>query len=110
MRPRRVHSGRTVHPRMRGERGQCIGLGGADRGSSPHARGTHKGMSAGIAASRFIPACAGNASGPLCPAWTGTVHPRMRGERPSGPDGHAYDDGSSPHARGTLLGVFRPPA
>ena len=54
---------------------------------------------------RFIPACAGNALlGPF-PAVLGAVHPRMRGERPAALLPWLAWAGSSPHARGTLLGL-----
>ena len=86
---------------MRGERAPATLPIEANFGSSPHARGTRTTEIHARNPRRFIPACAGNArqAGSIhpCPS----VHPRMRGERPSGPDGHAYDDGSSPHARGT---------
>ena len=53
---------RPVHPRMRGERRMSgCSLQGSS-GSSPHARGTPCDHDGSIAAGRFIPACAGNAS------------------------------------------------
>ena len=55
------HSCRTVHPRMRGERGSLPGLLRRESGSSPHARGTQRGRTDGLGLSRFIPACARNA-------------------------------------------------
>ena len=57
---------------------------------------------------RFIPACAGNARYATPGSSTCTVHPRMRGERYAEDQEWQPRDGSSPHARGTLLGVFRP--
>ena len=93
---------RPVHPRMRGERRQSVGLRGADGGSSPHARGTLRSVSLEGRAARFIPACAGNAArsagGPV--PWA--VHPRMRGERYLSMLSGTVVYGSSPHARGTL--------
>ena len=101
MRPRRVHSGRTVHPRMRGERRAERGRTGSLGGSSPHARGTQVSGRPDRMAMRFIPACAGNARTPGAGAGTVAVHPRMRGERcPRLPASHDRP-GSSPHARGT---------
>ena len=94
-----------VHPRMRGERRAERGRTGSLGGSSPHARGTHDFRSGSLVSTRFIPACAGNA----CPsAWTRRgrpVHPRMRGERPRAPGSRVPPDGSSPHARGTLIDI-----
>ena len=96
----------TVHPRMRGER--TITQDGAyeDVGSSPHARGTRRHVGGYETVRRFIPACAGNAArsagGPV--PWA--VHPRMRGERLAALHLRGDIAGSSPHARGTLLGGF----
>ncbi len=91
----------TDHPRMGGER--FVRKAGDIRkdGSSPHARGTHLGVSGRQFRRRIIPACAGNA--PL--AHRGAVglpdHPRMRGERRGTGDETPGGGGSSPHARGT---------
>ena len=98
----------AVHPRMRGER--LRGFSGLHNkhGSSPHARGTPGPQQHGPSSSRFIPACAGNALGPVGPKAPCSVHPRMRGERL---DHRGLDDGqtgSSPHARGTLPPRWRP--
>ena len=93
---------------MRGERlGFCITFGAQD-GSSPHARGTLDSINACKTMHRFIPACAGNATG--CPGsrCCSAVHPRMRGERKSGVYGSNGGDGSSPHARGTLEDDAKP--
>ena len=71
----------TVHPRMRGERGECSDCLIGATGSSPHARGTLKHSWSRCRKARFIPACAGNAN-PRPIIWRHkTVHPRMRGER-----------------------------
>ena len=95
--------GSPVHPRMRGERVPFLAAMRSNTGSSPHARGTRRTLSARRSTMRFIPACAGNALVPS--AWDSitAVHPRMRGER----DKRAIDliesGGSSPHARGTPI-------
>ena len=92
----------TVHPRMRGERRQSVGLRGADGGSSPHARGTPMRSMACAIYQRFIPACAGNAEERQSGRKGGPVHPRMRGERRAERGRTGSLGGSSPHARGTL--------
>ncbi len=56
-----THQGRSVHPRMRGERLSSALEAKKSSGSSPHARGTHHPVVARSGAGRFIPACAGNA-------------------------------------------------
>ena len=97
----------AVHPRMRGERTGDDG--GVDdvAGSSPHARGTLGSEWTDMVQSRFIPACAGNANEKAGTPGRSAVHPRMRGERQHQHRGGAPDHGSSPHARGTLLTLFR---
>ena len=90
-----------VHPGMRGER-RLRGLVLIGQpGSSPYARGTQRGRTAGLGLSRFIPACAGNAG--TSPASTArhSVHPRMRGERGLVGVLKPPGGGSSPHTRGT---------
>ncbi len=93
------------HPRMRGERRLGAFVLNVDRGSSPHARGTRQPLDGGGRRQRIIPACAGNA-----PRWqrsrsSRADHPRMRGERSVSRRYHASSPGSSPHARGTPVGV-----
>ena len=74
-------------------------------GSSPHARGTQQRVPRGPRAVRFIPACAGNATGGR-ETWShSTVHPRMRGERLHAAGLCVDGYGSSPHARGTPTSV-----
>ena len=98
----RPHAG-AVHPRVRGERdraGRAVLL---SDGSSPRARGTALAALVDALLERFIPACAGNG----CPPWpgrsTGTVHPRVRGERFAAVRPRLGAAGSSPRARGTVL-------
>ena len=97
-----------VHPRMRGERRGLVHRDRSLFGSSPHARGTHFNHDALFLPVRFIPACAGNARKLCGKKLTPPVHPRMRGERGHSNTSSRWRCGSSPHARGTLLGVFRP--
>ena len=93
---------RPVHPRMRGER-RCMPMAHARCvGSSPHARGTLSAYAQYRVDWRFIPACAGNAESRGFIHPIATVHPRMRGERPSAVMSRFFCSGSSPHARGTL--------
>ena len=91
----------AVHPRMRGERLTEEDIEQATAGSSPHARGTRAHPALEGIGVRFIPACAGNASGISGPASTEPVHPRMRGERYARRIRSWPFGGSSPHARGT---------
>ena len=98
----------SVHPRMRGERYFRHDEVFVPFGSSPHARGTLPLVDDTLQVLRFIPACAGNAAVMLLSLSVNSVHPRMRGERMVPTGCVAVVDGSSPHARGTLLGVFRP--
>ena len=93
----------TVHPRMRGERGKCSRCPHVQRGSSPHARGTHLNGTHNPEKLRFIPACAGNAARADGRPGLVSVHPRMRGEREALLERFRTHHGSSPHARGTRL-------
>ena len=93
----------AVHPRIRGERTWGMITPSGLAGSSPHTRGTRDGKTCGDDDFRFIPAYAGNASGRARRASTGTVHPRIRGERDPYPFVTAANFGSSPHTRGTRL-------
>ena len=93
----------TVHPRMRGERHPCSIRVRPLAGSSPHARGTPLITGLGRPFSRFIPACAGNATHGVCRNEAMPVHPRMRGERFTEMGCFTPRSGSSPHARGTPM-------
>ncbi len=91
----------TDHPRMRGERRLRGYVAFVARGSSPHARGTHRPIGNVPQQRRIIPACAGNAAtGPAVDV-TRPDHPRMRGERHCRVSVGHTKNGSSPHARGT---------
>ena len=95
--------GRAVHPRSRGEHEPARNSRVERGGSSPLARGTLPVREPGCRCYRFIPARAGNtcARGPVAAGFP--VHPRSRGEHPSGHGGAPSDCGSSPLARGTHL-------
>ena len=99
------HIACPVYPRIRGERrAEVVAVLDAD-GSSPHARGTRGRHRRCRLPGRFIPACAGNASAGGRPAGLVSVHPRMRGERSNRVASAPVKGGSSPHARGTPLGL-----
>ena len=93
----------TVHPRMRGERAPALAEPARRVGSSPHARGTLRGVLYRLTGRRFIPACAGNAQRASFLELQKPVHPRMRGERSGLGSRTPAGSGSSPHARGTQL-------
>ncbi len=91
----------AVHPRVCGERRIGAWFAYQPRGSSPRVRGTP--VTAGQAhhAFRFIPACAGNATGHHPRVGVLPVHPRVCGERPSAKPTSNSGFGSSPRVRGT---------
>ena len=76
-------------------------------GSSPPARGTHRGAGAGRGGARFIPACAGNTRWACLANGRAAVHPRLRGEHLSSARAWEKVFGSSPPARGTQDGPLR---
>ncbi len=91
----------TVHPRVCGERAVDFGQRGPIGGSSPRVRGTLSRSSRISTPSRFIPACAGNASSAARSARGAAVHPRVCGERTGAVKPNCFIDGSSPRVRGT---------
>ena len=91
----------SVHPRIRGERCVTHSMCPAIGGSSPHTRGTHEVDAGRCKINRFIPAYAGNATGPAMMPREGPVHPRIRGERHATQQLTQLVLGSSPHTRGT---------
>ena len=97
-------SGGAVHPRWRGEHGYGIYRKQFDAGSSPLARGTPRRQLQQFTISRFIPAGAGNTSASGSGHPESAVHPRWRGEHARVITGRPTPRGSSPLARGTLLG------
>ena len=99
---------KSVHPRMRGERRLAERCSYTPDGSSPHARGTPHPAWRDTHGVRFIPACAGNAPTTPHRSPPAPVHPRMRGERNDDYPTIHSEDGSSPHARGTLLEAGHP--
>ena len=107
---RRCSAWRRDHPRMRGEHcSSCLALRVAP-GSSPHARGAQHGIPFAVGNIGIIPACAG--STPRCCAASCRPgdHPRMRGEHAASSSCRNRSSGSSPHARGALLGREDRPA
>ncbi len=76
----RARSSPTVHPRWRGEHSRRIRSVEISNGSSPLARGTRHLDRRGQDGQRFIPASAGNTTGPAGRAPSSSVHPRWRGE------------------------------
>ena len=97
----------AVHPRVRGERFGAPFFGLPLTGSSPRARGTRQHVIESGSPSRFIPACAGNATARRRPHRPSTVHPRVRGERIVTVETVDPIGGSSPRARGTHLVTCR---
>ena len=90
------------HPRMRGEHPNTKPTRANHTGSSPHARGTRIRVCRWLYRPGIIPACAGNTI-PLSPQATSTRdHPRMRGKHLMAEVLRPGEEGSSPHARGTL--------
>ena len=95
----------SVHPRIRGERNNEIARVAPSIGSSPHTRGTPVRDDARVHIDRFIPAYAGNADQGRQSRSPSSVHPRMRGERRCSRSTRSASSGSSPHARGTQVGI-----
>ncbi len=95
--------GITVHPRVGGERGSCVGSRMSQTGSSPRGRGTPCSSRSNTVRRRFIPAWAGNAD--VSNGWhpRRAVHPRVGGERSHSLFMSVRLCGSSPRGRGTLL-------
>ena len=94
----------SVHPRERGEHRWAIRAEQVRPGSSPRARGTHRRADRRHPVGRFIPASAGNTALSALRATPDAVHPRERGEHSSRARQRPAASGSSPRARGTLIG------
>ena len=71
----------SVHPRVCGEQPRVLSMSNSQVGSSPRVRGTDFGAPPGVCKRRFIPACAGNRSGPRSARPYAPVHPRVCGEQ-----------------------------
>ena len=100
---------RSVHPRSRGEHCRPCVASAVIVGSSPLARGTRALLRAKLAIIRFIPARAGNTMRSARSSARTPVHPRSRGEHRSACPIASSVNGSSPLARGTLVGQHRGP-
>ena len=72
-------------------------------GSSPRVRGTHQKLQHNYFQMRFIPARAGNTSGPWTRGRKTSVHPRACGEHNGDGLIQHFGTGSSPRVRGTPL-------
>ena len=90
-----------VHPRVCGEQFAAPDMQRAFIGSSPRVRGTDRRTPHCRAASRFIPACAGNSKGPARSPAALAVHPRVCGEQEVWKMNIIDQIGSSPRVRGT---------
>ena len=101
MKYRRSSAGIAVHPHTRGEHAISTQCHRARSGSSPHARGTRRGVGEKESVIRFIPTRAGNTRLQDSVAVTNAVHPHTRGEHLARNQGRRRAVGSSPHARGT---------
>jgi len=95
----------TVHPRVCGERHTPPTHHSIPVGSSPRVRGTQRKRSCESQRARFIPACAGNASGQSGSQAARSVHPRVCGERCAIRIQSQAFSGSSPRVRGTRIPV-----
>ena len=89
------------HPRVCGERSECLLLNRSATGSSPRMRGTRSPPRPWWAAFRIIPAYAGNAREARTAAVYVPDHPRVCGERLADRAALRGPAGSSPRMRGT---------
>ncbi len=98
-------SSRAVHPRACGEQHAVQFARIDETGSSPRVRGTAACRGRRVGTIRFIPARAGNRTGPLPMRKDRTVHPRACGEQMPGSTRPPQTAGSSPRVRGTVVGT-----
>ena len=91
----------TIGARVCGEREADSKTDQPAAGSSPRVRGTQSNSYHDSDSSRFIPACAGNASQLQNQKPPKPVHPRVCGERETRPSPNFSTTGSSPRVRGT---------
>ena len=92
------------HPRMRGEHSASAPRRALRAGSSPHARGAQVEHALAARGDGIIPACAGSTATWATAEFAPADHPRMRGEHTLGKLAGVVAQGSSPHARGALVG------
>ena len=90
---------------MRGEHHAWAAAPCLVKGSSPHARGARETRGPLRPVGGIIPACAGSTRHARAGEPGRRDHPRMRGEHPIVSIAPTPSSGSSPHARGALLGV-----
>ena len=90
---------------MCGEHDVRVSSSGAGQGSSPHVRGTPKRLALNRAFAGIIPACAGNTPATALSASRSRDHPRMCGEHHGSSAWPRSCPGSSPHVRGTPVGL-----
>ena len=95
------------HPRVRGEHPSIPAAWGPGPGSSPRARGARDPTALPGEAPGIIPACAGSTAAAAIEGNQARDHPRVRGEHVETTTGMAPMMGSSPRARGALLGEIR---
>ena len=91
----------AVHPRVCGERTLPSSRRHRTGGSSPRVRGTGRRRPPQARRDRFIPACAGNGAAFGSTLRSGSVHPRVCGERQRRYGDERQPFGSSPRVRGT---------
>ncbi len=97
---------RSVHPRACGEQDAPVWNRCSVAGSSPRVRGTDDRASRTYPPVRFIPARAGNRTGPIRSRPTRPVHPRACGEQLMMVWRVMANIGSSPRVRGTVTTAF----
>ncbi len=98
---RTTSSGWAAHPRPRGEHWRRSSWLAASTGSSPPTRGTLTRTAYGRRRWRLIPAHAGNTTTRSARGWSGSAHPRPRGEHRIASRSARRRPGSSPPTRGT---------
>ena len=97
----------AVHPRAGGEHPAGATVTAGTTGSSPRGRGTRPELQGARHHHRFIPARAGNTSGPGGGRRREPVHPRAGGEHVSMHHCMSWMGGSSPRGRGTPVRLRR---
>ena len=109
VRVRVPNTSHPVHPRTHGEHDASELKPDDLVGSSPHARGTRMMEADTSKLPRFIPARTGNTTTSARTMLPSSVHPRTHGEHSVLSSAIHMIDGSSPHARGTLI-IYSPKA